>query len=61
MACRHNISQSSGCHNLHWQSSQSSQSTGSKFETLHMTNFVGVGGISVQLANEIDLKNQISR
>jgi hypothetical protein len=52
------ISQSSGGRNFHWQVNQSQ---GSKLETLHMTqvnvpvgmtNFVGAGGISVQLPKQ---------
>ena len=59
------ISQSSGGRNFHWQVNQSQ---GSKTETLHMTqvnvpvgmsNFVGAGGISVQLPKGSSLATQI--
>jgi hypothetical protein len=59
------ISQSSGGRNFHWQINQSQ---GSKTETLHMTqvnvpvgmtNFVGAGGISVQLPKGSSLATQI--
>ena len=59
------ISQSSGGRNFHWQVNQSQ---GSKTESLHMTqvnvpvgmsNFVGAGGISVQLPKGSSLATQI--
>ncbi len=59
------ISNTSGGRNFHWQVNQSQ---GSKTETLHMTqvdvpvgmtNFVGAGGISVQLPKGSSLATQI--